>query len=127
LEFDDRAMAESDLKQAIATYAARLPNWDGIGGIAPSPDAIADSLTFVNQLSKSIELPDNVYAPGDGEVLFQWRRSGIFIEIGFFGDKTISWYARVSDTEVTYGDDPFDRAQNENLPEALKDALHVVD
>src|SRR5262245_112834 len=82
----DRAKAVSNLKQRIAAYAARLPDWDGMNGTAPSPDAIADALAFVDQLPEQAPVPDNVYAPGDGEVMFQWLRPEAFIEVGFYGD-----------------------------------------
>jgi len=126
-EIDDRTLAKADLKETIASYAGRLPDWDGMGGTSPNPDAIADALTFVNRLSENAVLPDNVYAPGDGEVLFQWRRPETFVEIGFYGDDTISWYARVPDQKIAYGDDYFDRKRNTEFPQTLQRLLGLIE
>ena len=83
------------LRQSIAGYAGRLFDWDGMEGTAPKPDAIADALAFIDQLPSDLSLPDTVYAPGDGEVMFQWQRPETLIEIGFYGDDTVSWFARL--------------------------------
>ena len=122
----DRATVKAELKELIASYAARQPDWDGMDGIAPRPDAIADALTFVDQLPSSIAIPDDVFAPGDGEVMFQWQRSRIFIEVGFYGDDTISWFARLPGKSDCYGDDPFDRRGGRRISQTLADALQTL-
>ncbi len=111
------------LKEVIDTFSARLPNWDGDGGQAPSEDAVTDGHAFVDLLSSIPRLPaPEVYAPGDGEVLFQWRVAGGFIEVGFPGDQTISWTARTATSRAQYGDDDFD-AEVPQLPGQLIEYL----
>jgi hypothetical protein len=122
----DRAKAVGLLKQSIAGYAGRIFDWDGMEGTAPRPDAIADALTFVDHFPPESVLPDKVYAPGDGEVMFQWLRPGTLVEIGFYGDETISWYVRIPGRTDAHGDDPFDRHLDRQLPQPLADALHLV-
>jgi hypothetical protein len=125
-EKTDRAKSIGLLRQSIAGYAGRLFDWDGMEGTAPRPDAIADALTFIDRFPPESVLPDRVYAPGDGEVMFQWLRPATLIEIGFYGDDTISWYARVPGRADVHGDDPFDRHLDRQLPQPLADALHLI-
>lgn len=119
----DRAQSIRTIKQMIAGYAARAPNWDGMDGIAPRPDAIADALAFIDDLPDDVSIPLRVYAPGDGEVMFQWLEPRTFIEVGFYGDDTISWYTRVPGKPVSYGDDEFVRRLGRRPPQPLVDAL----
>jgi hypothetical protein len=121
-----RAKSLAQLKQKIVGYVARLPDWDGMEGTAPRADAIADALTFIDELLDGFPIPDRVHAPGDGEVMFQWLRPRTLIEIGFYGDDTISWYARLPDHGVSSGDDPFDRRAGRHLPRPLADALGSI-
>jgi hypothetical protein len=122
----DRAKSIGLLRQSIAGYAGRLFDWDGMEGTAPRPDAIADALTFIDRFPLESVLPDKVYAPGDGEVMFQWLRPATLIEIGFYGDDTISWYTRIPGRGDVHGDDPFDRHLDLQLPQPLADALHLI-
>jgi hypothetical protein len=122
----DRAKSIGQLRQSIVSYAGRLVDWDGMEGSAPRPDAIVDALTFIDSFPPESVLPDKVYAPGDGEVMFQWVRPATFVEIGFYGDDTISWYARVPGRADVHGDDPFDRHLDRQLPLPLADALHSI-
>ncbi len=122
----DRAKSIGLLRQSIAGYAGRVFDWDGMEGTAPKPDAIADALTFIDSFPPECVLPDKVYAPGDGEVMFQWLRPATLVEIGFYGDDTISWYARVPGRTDVHGDDPFDRHLDGQLPQSLADALHLI-
>jgi hypothetical protein len=123
----DRARSVAHLRQSIAGFAGRLFDWDGMEGIAPKPYAIADALTFIDKLPSDAPLPDKVYAPGDGEVMFQWLRPGTLIEVGFYGDDTISWFARIPRRDDTNGDNSFDRRYEQRLPPALTDALSALE
>lgn len=104
---------------AIDAFATRQPNWDGMDGSAPNEEARKDAKAFLNLLHGS--LPDKWFAPGDGEIAFQWRRERLFIEAGFFGDATISWFVRNAQGEA-HGDDAYDRT-NPRLPQELALAL----
>ena len=115
------------LRRLIDTYEARRPDWDGMGGTAPSQDAVSDAKRLLLQLPWTVPAPDQVYAPGDGEVMFQWVRPHRFIEVGFYGDGTISWYARVAGHETAHGDDPIAGRRGLILPAKLIDALQSID
>jgi hypothetical protein len=122
----DRAESIRTIKHTIADYAARAPDWDGMDGIAPRPDAVADALAFIDDLPDDISIPPKVYAPGDGEVMFQWLKPGTLIEVGFYGDDTISWYTRIPGRSDLYGDDEFVRRLGRRLPQPLVDALRAL-
>ncbi len=76
-------------------------------GIRPSPDAINEALRFVDLLPADSPVP-HVSVADDGEVNFFRRGHGLFIDIGFFGDGQIHYYARVDalGIDVT-GSEPF--------------------
>lgn len=105
-----RAAAVERLKRRIEQFAERADGWDGDDGRAPTKDAQLDSMKLLELLPAGF-LPKAVYSPGDGEVLYQWERKDAFIEIGFYGDGTISWYLRRGNGVEEHGDDPFDRDQ----------------
>jgi hypothetical protein len=113
------------LKERIDLYSRREFDWDGSGGHAPSATAVTDAKNFLAQLPSTLAIPDQVYAPGDGEVMFQWRRPTAFVEVGFYGDGTISWLARRGSGEPSYGDDPFQR-EKMCLPDKLLAALRSL-
>jgi hypothetical protein len=113
------------LKQLIDIYGARRPDWDGMGGTAPSRAAISDAKRLLRQLPRRVAAPDQVYAPGDGEVMFQWVRPHLFVEVGFYGDGTISWFARVAGRETVHGDDPI-AGGGSILPTQVADALQSI-
>jgi hypothetical protein len=113
----------TELLETIDAFAARRPNWDGFDGHAPSEESVRDAKFFLNSLSAEL-LPDQAFAPGDGEIAFQWRRGTLFLEIGFYGDDTISWFLRGAKGE-DHGDDVYDRA-NPRIPERLSLAFSAI-
>lgn len=85
----------------------KLPEgWDGDNGIAPSQAAGHSAKVFLTLLKHS-ELPHEIHAIGDGEIVFQWRKEANFIEAAFDGE-TLSWYARTNEEAPIYGDELFD-------------------
>jgi hypothetical protein len=54
-------------------------------------------------------------------------RPGTLIEVGFYGDDTIGWFARIPGRDDTNGDDSFDRRYDQRLPPALIDALSALE
>lgn len=80
-------------------------DWDGDNGIAPSRKAGAAASEFLAGLAVS-NMPNECYAVGDGEIVFQWRRNGSFIEVAFNGS-TISWYAKLRNEKIEFSDDKF--------------------
>ena len=94
-------------------------NWDGDKGIAPNKQAVLDARRFLRRLPSACSLPDRVFAPGDGEVLFQWQRQDMFAEIGFFGDGIASWCVKPQKGSPSYGDEPI----TSSVPTGLMTAI----
>jgi hypothetical protein len=120
----DVEQKRQELKAIVESYHFRPHDWDGRGGHAPTEEAIGDATSFLDQLHSISLFPDNVFSTGDGEIAFQWRRDLIFVEVGFFGDHTISWFARSEQPETIAlnGDDTYDR-RDPKLPSKLVSAL----
>ncbi|MDX3977025.1 hypothetical protein [Shinella sp.] len=94
------------LSETLESIAKRQPNWDGNDGLAPSADALTEARAFLTFLKGRGGLPQNLYSPGDGEINFEWRASRRFTEVGFNGDRTISWFHRDAHGEL-FGDEDF--------------------
>jgi hypothetical protein len=120
-----RASQKQLLLQRIATFAERPKGWDGDDGIAPSGEAITDAIAFLEALSDEFSLPNATFAPGDGEIIYQWRNRIAFIEVGFCGDGTISWYAKTGDGSAKHNDSVFTR-NNVSLDNELMAAIRLI-
>ena len=71
----------------------------------PSDRAFADARAFINGLPlEPIPLPSLGLAD-DGEINFLWNQNGTYIDLGFYGTGTFSYFARVMDNEELYDDD----------------------
>jgi hypothetical protein len=117
---DERRLRRAPLLERITEFQSRQKNWDGDDGVAPNKQAVLDARRFVRSLPNDCPLPDRVYAPGDGEVLFQWRRADTFAEVGFFGDNIASWCVKPKDEPASYDDEPINGVAPERLLAALK-------
>ena len=113
----------ADLTASLRRYGFLQPGWDGEGTVPPKPEAVADAVAFVNLLSSDVARPEPM-AAGDGEVGVYWRRGGAFIDVGFFGDGLICYYAEgTAQGTAIHGDIPF---TGETIPEDLLAAIHAL-
>lgn len=103
----DHARRAKRLFDQLDRFAARKPDWDGDDGIAPSRETLAEARAFLSFLRLTGCVPHTTYAPGDGEINFEWRAARRFTEVGFSGDGTVSWFHRDADGEICR-DEPFD-------------------
>lgn len=60
----------------------------------PSPDTVREALRFLDLLPRWSPLP-TVGRADDGEINFFWRRTGVFIDVGFYGDGNLYYLARI--------------------------------
>ena len=80
---------------------------DSLAGTPPSPEAIDDALRFVDLLPVDSPTP-HVSVADDGEINFFRRSRGVYMDVGFFGDGQIHYYARVEDLRIDVdGSQPF--------------------
>ncbi len=98
-----------NLHRRIEMFSRRDINWDGDDGIPPIGSTVREALRFLDNIKSELSLPHEVYAPGDGEIAFQWRgRDGeSFIEVAFEGNSSISWYAKVGKAAPQNDEQPF--------------------
>ena len=70
----------------------------------PSPQAFLDARAFIEALpTRPMPLPDLGLAD-DGEINFLWKQGGVYIDLGFYGTGTFSYFARGRDNEEYYSD-----------------------
>lgn len=96
----------------IAELAARPHGWDGEGGVAPTPAAILNGVSFLLAMQNAGYIaPDRVCAPGDGELIFEWVGTFGRAEAAFQGDQSISWCLSNASGEKVHGEGKFWRGQ----------------
>ena len=93
-----------------------LESDDSRDGTPPSPAAINDALRFVDLLP--VDSPTlHVSVADDGEINFFRRRPGLYVDVGFFGDGQVHYYARVEDLGIDLAESqPF---SGRSLPRGL--------
>lgn len=72
--------------------------------VKPSSDAVNEGLRFLDALPAGARLP-SVGRADDGEVNFFWRGEGAYVDVGFYGDGNISYYARVAAAGIDHDED----------------------
>lgn len=65
----------------------------------PSRDTVRESLRFLDLLPRWTPLP-TVGRADDGEINFFWRRTGVFIDVGFYGDGHLYYLARIDSLDL---------------------------
>jgi len=91
----------------LGTYPSGRSHPDSV---APSKTAVNDAERFARNLDlTSLHLP-HISAAEDGEINFWWDIDGLYIDLGFFGDGSYSFYAKLPDgKEITEDAAPISR------------------
>ena len=67
------------------------------GATWPTAQAFRDAAIFIRKLPlDSIPIPDMGLAD-DGEVNFLWKEGGVHVDLGFYGTRTYTYFARGKD------------------------------
>jgi hypothetical protein len=106
----------------LNSYHFYNENWDGYGGIPALNQTVIDVTKFIENLSNNIIIPYSGLS-GDGEISLFWKKANIFIDIGFIGDQTYSYFARDSMGNKYYGDEIL---VNSALPAKLLTVLESI-
>ncbi|MNJ33324.1 hypothetical protein D3C77_280080 [compost metagenome] len=71
------------------------PGWDGYAAKVPASSAIDEAEQFSSNVlpAEEFQLP-TVTAAADGEVNFSWKNALGYIDLGFYGDGSYSYYAK---------------------------------
>ena len=71
----------------------------------PVDEAFLDAGKFTERLPVPIKVAPHISLADDGEVNFTWSQDRIWIDLGFYGTGTFSFYARDKDGKDLFGDD----------------------
>ena len=75
--------------------------------VKPTSAAVNEALRFLDALPAGVPSPSVSWAE-DGEVGFYWGGEGIYVDVGFYGDGNISYYASVAAAGIDHnGDEDF--------------------
>lgn len=105
-ELPTRQTLSNRLLQLIRNQSAYIAGWDGYDAIAPSAATVNDAEHFaINTLPRAgFQLPIVTSAP-DGEVNFSWKNQKGIIDLGFYGDGSYSYYAKLANGKEVISDD----------------------
>jgi hypothetical protein len=93
------------------------PGWDGYRAKIPAATAIDEAEQFTSNVlpADDFQLP-TVTAAADGEVNFSWKNSLGYIDLGFYGDGSYSYYAKTAVGHEFMSDES---SLTEHLPEQV--------
>ncbi|MGO0702708.1 hypothetical protein [Pseudomonas paracarnis] len=81
-------------------------DWDGYGALAPAAQAADDAEFFaIYNLRRRDTRAPKISAASDGEINFSWKNEKGLIDLGFFGDGSYSYYAKLSTGEEFISDE----------------------
>lgn len=88
------------LREDVYSTQKLNEGWAGEGTDKPSREAVQDALLFIDLLycllSDELNLPQIAPASG-GEINFFWRTDSIYLDVGFYGDGNLHYYANQKD------------------------------
>jgi hypothetical protein len=71
----------------------------------PTEEAFQDGRRFTERLPVPLKAAPHISLADDGEVNFAWSQNGMWVDLGFYGTGTLSFYARDKDGKELFGDD----------------------
>lgn len=101
--------------RSIRKLALLEDNWHSPQSKAPTAKSIEDAERFAREIDWKSSLQPMVSAAEDGEVNFYWKNESIYIDLGFHGDGTYSFFAKLDNGETLVGDDIPARAGSATL------------
>ena len=89
--------------QTLAGYQSLKDDWDGYGGVTPTPQTIQDAIKLVKKLPLDA-LPTRVGVSNDGEISIIWDKGELFADFGVIGDSEYCYFIK-SGKQKLYGDE----------------------
>ena len=74
------------------------------GADPPKPAAFTDAEAFAGQLPSPLSQIPHISLADDGELNFAWNGGPIYIDLGFYGTGTYSYFARDKGGHKHHGD-----------------------
>lgn len=91
----------SDVKQ-LSSFEN---GWNGEYSQAPSRQAIEDAKDFIHLLRDFKIILPYISLANDGEINFCWKDNDFILDLGFYGDKTYSFYLKTTEGKKFHGDE----------------------
>ena len=116
---DDMTQDPSSLqKQAIRDRLKELRGREQQPGAEPpAPAAFIDAEAFAEHLPNPLTTMPHISLADDGELNFAWNGGPIYVDLGFYGTGTYSYFARDGQGRKYHGDDV---PAKEPIPDGLK-------
>ena len=111
------------LRERIGGYEDLSRDGPSLGVEVPNTRAVADAQRFLDLLPRGIRLP-RIAPVSDGEVNFFWRTPRVHLDVGFYGDGNIDYYARCEELDVD--DDGSEVFDGRALPVAIAKLLNAL-
>ena len=93
-------------KESIESRLKELRHREAAPGADPSkPAAFTDAEAFAGQLPSPLSQMPHISLADDGELNFAWNGGPIYIDLGFYGTGTYSYFARDKRGRKHHGDD----------------------
>ena len=119
-----KLLAQPRENKLRGSLLARLREWQqepedwGPGTRWPAEQAFEEAIAFVSELPE-FALPElDMGVAGDGEINFSWNTDDIIIDLGFYGTRPCSYFARDKRDGQKMRDSAFDPA--DGLPDQLR-------
>lgn len=104
LENNYREITYFQLLKELNDYLDLSHGWDGPDSIPPTRKAVDDAIQLIQALPISFA-PAIPMVAGDGEIGLYWESGDVYVELSFWGNGLITYFARDSKGEKYYGDD----------------------
>lgn len=102
---------------------AMLENgWYRSDSLAAAPQAIEDAERFLRKHDLQNLVPPIISLSEDGEINFVWRTERLYLDLGFFGDGTYTYYGKSVSGQVFMGDNA---PRSASLPHDLTALLDI--
>lgn len=116
-DFRPAMTLKNSLLSKIRGLLDLAPGWDGYSAKVPSGAAIDEAEQFSSNVlpADEFQLP-TVTAAADGEVNFSWKNALGYIDLGFYGEGSYSYYAKTTVGQEFMSDES---SLTEHLPEQV--------
>ncbi len=108
----------------VRGFRKYLDGWNGPDSIGPSDKAREEAEQFANSLDLDAIHPPEIGLADDGEINFFWDVNNLYLDLGFFGNGTYSFYAKLPNGEEIIEDSAL---ITQPLPENISYHLKIVD
>ena len=90
---------KSSLIKKVESFALLESGWASTKSIPPNSAAMSQACQFIDLLPVGTTLP-HISVAEDGEINFFWRSDSTYIDVGFYGDNLIHYFARADESDI---------------------------